>query len=88
MRGLPFALTSGPLLAQVIRDASDDPRRNTLCSFCGSRMRIKPDRTEQRARCPSCTRWQSVAVTEETPWRLTAASAEALRQTRRWLRGL
>ena len=64
MRGLPFALTSGPLLAQVIRDASDDPRRNTLCSFCGSRMRIKPDRTEQRARCPSCTRWQSVAVTD------------------------
>jgi hypothetical protein len=88
MRGLPFALTSGPLLAEVIRAASDDPLRRRLCACCGARMPIEPDRGEQTVRCPACTRWQRVTVEEEVPWRLTSASAEALRQTARWLRRL
>jgi hypothetical protein len=88
MRGLPFAMVSGPLFAQVVREANKDPRRTTLCSCCGGRMPIQPDRIEQKVRCPICSRWQPVMLTEEQPWRLSAASAEALRKTRRWLRHL
>lgn len=88
MRGLPFALARGPLFAEIIREARQDPYRNALCTCCGARMPIQPDREEQDVRCPTCTRWQRVTVREETPWRLTAASAEALRRTGRWLRRL
>jgi hypothetical protein len=88
MRGLPFAMVSGPLFAQLVREANKDPRRTSSCSCCGARMRIQPDRTEQTMRCPTCLRWQRATLSEETPWRLSAASAEALRNTRRWLRHL
>jgi hypothetical protein len=88
MRGLPFAMVSGALFAQVVREANADPRRTTVCNCCGARMPIQPDRAEQSIRCPTCTRWQSVATSEETPWHLSATSAEALRRTRRWLRHL
>jgi hypothetical protein len=86
MKYLPLAMTRGPLLAQLIRDASKDPRRHGLCGCCGARMLIKPDRSDQTVRCPVCTRLQRVTVAEEAPWRLTATSAEALRRTRRWVR--
>ncbi|HME28004.1 MAG TPA: hypothetical protein VKI44_42905 [Acetobacteraceae bacterium] len=88
MRYLPFVLAGGPLLAQVIRDASRDPRRHSLCACCGARMLIEPERLDQTVRCYACARWQRVVVREETPWRLTAASAEALRRTRSWVRRL
>jgi hypothetical protein len=88
MKYLPLVMTRGPLLAQVIRDAHQDPQRHSLCGYCGGRMPIKPDRSDQTARCPVCYRLQRVSVSEEVPWRLTTASAEALRQTRRWLRRL
>ena len=88
MRCLPLVMTRGPLLAQVIRDSYQDPRRHSLCSCCGARMLIKPDRTDQTVRCPGCARLQRVAAHEETPWRLSAASAEALRRTKSWLRRL
>jgi hypothetical protein len=51
-------------------------------------MLIKPDRIEQTVRCPACARLQRVTAHEEDPWRLTAASAEALRRTASWLRRL
>lgn len=88
MRALPFAMTRGALLAQVMRAAGEDPRRRSLCPCCGAAMTIQPDRMEQTVRCPGCSRRQRVSLVEETPWRLTAASAEALRQTARWLRRL
>jgi hypothetical protein len=49
---------------------------------------MHPDKGEQTVHCPTCARWQRVTVGEEVPWRLSAASAEALRQTCRWLRRL
>jgi hypothetical protein len=88
MRYVPLVLARGQLLAQVMRDASRDPRRHTLCACCGARMPIEPERLEQTARCPACARWQRVVVHEEAPWRLTAAAAEALRRTRSWVRRL
>jgi hypothetical protein len=88
MRGLPFALAAGALFSEVISAANNDTRRSTLCGCCGSRMPIQPDRSDQTVRCPACARWQRVTVGEEAPWRLTAASAEALRRTGRWLRRL
>jgi hypothetical protein len=51
-------------------------------------MLIKPDRSDQTVRCPGCSRLQRVTVGEEVPWRLTPASAEALRRTARWVRRL
>jgi DNA-directed RNA polymerase subunit RPC12/RpoP len=88
MRGLPFALTTGPLLAQVMREAHRDRRRFRPCSRCGTPMPIEPDRGEQTVHCPSCSRRQRVTVAEDVPWRLTASSAEALRRTGTWLRRL
>ena len=49
-------------------------------------MQIKPDLSDQTVRCPGCSRLQRVTLSEEVPWRLTAAAAEALRQTARWAR--
>jgi hypothetical protein len=88
MKYLPLVMTRGPLLAQLIRDAHQDPRRHSLCGCCGARMLIKPDRSDQTVRCPGCSRLQRVTVGEEVPWRLTPASAEALRRTARWVRRL
>jgi hypothetical protein len=88
MRCLPFVLAAGPLFAELVRDAYRDPRRHSLCGCCGARMPIEPDRVDQTVRCPACTRWQRVSLRDEAPWRLTAASAEALRCTRTWLRRL
>jgi hypothetical protein len=51
-------------------------------------MLIQPDRIEQTVRCPGCARWQLVTICEEAPWRLSAASVEALRRTRSWIRRL
>ena len=88
MRGLPFALTSGPLLTDLIREARRDSHRNARCVCCGAAVPIHPDRQDQRVHCPTCARWQRVRVEEETPWRLTPAAAELLGRTRRWLRRL
>lgn len=88
MKYLPLIITRGPLLAAMIRDAHQDPRRQSLCGCCGARMLIKPEVPEQAVRCPACSRLQRVVMHEEAPWRLTAASAEALRRTRSWLRRL
>ena len=88
MKGLPFAVTCGPLLAQAIREAARDPRRQSTCSCCGARIQIKPDHGDQTVRCDACLRVQRVVIAEELPWRLTAASAEALRRTGRWARSL
>lgn len=88
MRCLPFAMVSGPLFAEVVREASADARRTRVCNCCGARIPIHPDKGEQTMRCPTCARWQQLTVGEEAPWRLSAASAEALRQTCRWLRRL
>jgi hypothetical protein len=88
MKYLPLVMTRGKLLAQVVREASQDPRCHTLCGCCGARMPIKPDRSDQMVRCPVCYRRQQVTAREEVPWRLTATSAEALRRTARWVRRL
>jgi hypothetical protein len=88
MKYVPLGIAQGALLAQLLRDAHNDRRRQGLCSCCGARMLIKPDRSDQVVRCPGCARWQRVTVAEETPWRLSAANAEALRRTRSWLRRL
>jgi hypothetical protein len=86
MRYLPLVMTQGPLLAQLVRDCSDDPRRYRACGCCGARMGIVPDRADQMVRCPSCLRVQRVTEAGEVPWRLTPASAEALRRTKSWVR--
>jgi DNA-directed RNA polymerase subunit RPC12/RpoP len=88
MKGLPFAITRGAVLAQILSDAGRDPLRNRLCPCCGGRMLVAPDRAEQTVRCPACARRQLVSEVEETPWRLSPTAAEALRRTRTWLRRL
>ena len=88
MKYLPLVMTRGPLLAEVMRGAAQDPTRRTLCGDCGARMPIKPGREVQVVRCPGCARLQRVIHEEETPWRLTPSSAEALRRTRSWIRRL
>ncbi len=88
MRFLPIDVARGALLTQLIRDANRDPRRRRPCAYCGGNMQIIPDMAEQTVRCPACARWQRICQGEETPWRLTAASAEALRRTRSWIRRL
>ena len=87
MRYLPLAFTLGPELKQAIRSAGQDPRRRGSCAYCGGTVPIVPDLPTQRVCCPRCWHWQRICVTEETPWRLSASAAAALRQTRRWLRG-
>ncbi|MGA3398656.1 MAG: hypothetical protein ABSC95_05510 [Acetobacteraceae bacterium] len=86
MKYLPLVMTRGLLLAQLVRESSQDPRRYRSCGCCGARMAITPDRSEQMARCPGCLRVQRVAEDGEDPWRLTPASAEALRRTKSWVR--
>lgn len=86
MRCLPFTMTGGALLTQVVAESRRDPRRNHLCACCGASMPIQPDRAEQMARCPSCLRVQRVSAHEERPWRLDPTAAEALRRTRSWVR--
>jgi hypothetical protein len=88
MKCLPLAMTRGPMLAQLIHDAAQDPRCHSVCNCCSARIVIKPDRSDQMVRCPACTLLQRVTVREETPWRLTATSAEALRRTKSWPRCL
>ncbi len=88
MKCLPLAMTRGTLFAQLIRESSQDPRRHRACGWCGARMVITPDRSEQMVRCPACLRVQRVTEYGEVPWRLTPASAEALRRTKSWVRWL
>jgi len=88
MRCLPLIMTRGALLAELIREASADPRRHRACGCCGAQMVITPDRSEQMARCPACLRVQRVTEHGEVPWRLTPAAAEALRRTKSWMRWL
>ena len=88
MKYLPFAMTSGPLLARIICEACQDPRQLSRCSGCGALTFIKSDSSEQIVRCPSCSRGQRNTVQEEVPWRLTPGGAEALRRTGTWLRRL
>ena len=87
MRSLPFGLSFGPDLKQAIRAAAQDPRRRMLCGYCGGSIPVGADRAGQVVRCPRCWRRQELTATEETPWRLSASAAAALRETRRWLRG-
>lgn len=86
MRGLPFALTRGALLAQIMHDARQDPRRQSLCNCCGARIFMRRDRPDELVRCPACLRPQQVGADAEVAWRLTADSAEALRRTKSWAR--
>ena len=86
MRCLPLALTRGPLLTQVMREAQRDPRRRGLCGYCSAPIPIRPERPDEPVRCPCCLRMQTLAVDGETPWRLTPDSAEALRRTKSWVR--
>jgi len=88
MKYLPFAMTSGPLLARIICDACQDPRQLGRCGSCGALAFIKSDFSEAMIRCPSCSRGYRVEAHEEVPWRLTPAAAEALRRTGTWLRRL
>ena len=69
MKYLPLVSVRGALLAAVIRDSYQDPRRHSLCTCCGSRMLIKPDLSDQTVRCPGCSRLQRVTLCEEVPWR-------------------
>src|ERR1700761_7999521 len=71
MKYLLLLMTRGPLLAEVIRGAAQDPRRRSLCACCGAKMLINPGRAEQTVRCPGCSRMQRVTAQEEVPWRLT-----------------
>ncbi len=87
MRCMPFSFSLGADLKQAIRAARQDPRRQAGCPSCGAIMPIVPDQAAQRVCCPGCWRWQTVAPVDETPWRLSPSAADALRQTRRWLRG-
>lgn len=86
MRCLPLALTGGSLLSQVIREAQKDPRRQGLCTCCGARIPIKRERPGAEVRCPACLRLQPADAIAEKPWRLTAASADALRLIKSWPR--
>jgi uncharacterized paraquat-inducible protein A len=86
MKCLPLVMVRGPLLAQVMREAHQDPRRQALCGSCGARIPIQPEQPEQTARCPSCLRLQRIESVNEHPWRLTTAAAEALRRTKSWVR--
>lgn len=86
MRCLPLVMVRGPLLAQVMREAHQDPRRQALCNCCGARMPIQPELAEQTARCPGCLRVQRVHSDSDRPWRLSATAAEALRRTKSWVR--
>jgi hypothetical protein len=88
MKCLPLLMARGPLLAQLMFESAQDPRRHRACGCCGARMAITPDRSEQMARCPACLRVQRVTEQGEVPWRLTPASAEALRRTKSWVRWL
>ena len=86
MKYLPFAMTSGPLLARIICEACQDPRHLGRCTGCGTLTFMKS--ADPAIRCPGCARGQRVAVQEETPWHLTPSAAEALRRTGTWLRRL
>jgi len=76
------------MLAQLVRDAAQDPRRQRLCGCCGARMVLVSARSDQTVRCPACLRRQPVAEQNDPPWRLSAAAAEALRRTKSWPRWL
>jgi hypothetical protein len=88
MRCLPFAMTRGPLLSQILRDAQADGQRYRPCSACGTRLAIRADRQDTVARCPTCATPQPLSQAEEPPWHLSPTAAEALRRTRTWLRRL
>lgn len=87
MRYLPLVIARGPMLAQLVRDAAQDPRRVRLCDCCGARMATAPGPTAM-ARCPACQRRQPAVEEPETPWRLTTAAAERLRRIKSWPRWL
>lgn len=85
MKSLPFLMTCGPLLSEVLNEACRDRNRRIVCDTCGALTFVNPDHT---ARCFACSRVQRLDVPEEVPWRLTPAAAEALRRTGTWLRRL
>lgn len=88
MRYLPLVLTRGPMLSQLVSEAAQDPRRRRLCGCCGARVVLTSARPDQAVRCPGCLHLQSAKDPGEAPWRLSAASAEALRRTKSWPRWL
>lgn len=67
MRCLPLVMTQGPLLAGLIRECWQDPRRHSACGCCGARMEIASDRADQVVRCPACLRVQRVTERAEVP---------------------
>ncbi|HVZ10731.1 hypothetical protein [Rhodopila sp.] len=86
MKYLPLAMTRGVLLAEAIRGSVAGAPASGLCGWCGSAIPAGLARAGRIVRCPGCARRQAVPAVEEVPWRLDAASAEALRRTRTWLR--
>lgn len=86
MRYLPLAFTKGSLLSQVIRESQQDSHRQGLCSCCGARIYIRRKQPDAEVRCPACLRVQPADTSTETPWRLTAKSAESLRLIKSWPR--
>lgn len=88
MKYLPLAMTKGPLLAEAIRSAVRGASRSGLCGWCGTAIPAVGAKRGRAAQCPGCARFQDTMVAEDPPWRLTPASAEALRRTRTWLRRL
>ena len=88
MRYLPLVLARGPMLAQLVHDAAQDPRRWRLCGCCGVRVVLSAARADQDVRCPTCLARQPAHEDREPPWRLTAASDERLRRIKSWPRWL
>jgi len=88
MRYLPIALVRGPMLTQLVREAAQDPRQRRLCGCCGARVVLTSARPDQPVRCPACLRLQTKPEQSDTPWRLSATAAEALRRTKSWPRWL
>lgn len=86
MKYVPVFIARGPMLAQLVRNSAQDPRQRRLCSCCGARVVLTSARADQVVRCPDCQRANAVAERGDTPWRLTTASAEALRRTKSWAR--
>jgi len=86
MRRLPLVLARGPMLAMLVHQAAQDTRR--LCSCCGARTVMTSARPDQPVRCPACLRPDAKPDQDDTPWRLSATAAEALRRTKSWPRWL
>ncbi|MEO8716296.1 MAG: hypothetical protein ABI369_14910 [Acetobacteraceae bacterium] len=86
MRYLPFSFTRGSTLALLARAAAADPRRRSVCVYCGGVVPIGPESRERTVRCPSCWRRQRIVAGSETLARLSPDALSALRRTTAWVR--